>query len=146
MTFLSDWLVISKIFDINRHVLFFLLFFFFFDKRKLSWMTLHWIIHFFDDLFWPFLKRLPWNKSWKCRGMKSYQMQFMNINAFTINPIKITRARWFYQTYGKRSLKKWMLMFFSAAKVNWLHSVLYHLTTLKLQSFLVKNIFKNFLF
>ena len=143
MTFLSDWLVISKTFDINCHVLFFL--FFLTKENWVEWRYIGLFI-FFYDLFWPFLKRLPWNKSWKCRGMKSYQMKFMNVIAFTINPIKITRARWFYQTYGKRSLKKLTLMFFSAAKVNWLHSILYHLTTLKLQSFLVKNVFKNFLF
>ena len=121
-------------------------FFFFLTKENwVKWHCIRLLISFYD-LFWPFLKRLPWNKSWKCRGMKSYQMQFMNINAFTINPIKITRARWFYQTYGKRLLKKLTLMFFLAAKVNWLHSILDHLTTLKLRSFLVKNVFKNFLF
>ena len=121
MWLLSDWFVISKFFYIKRQELFFL-FFFLTKENWVEWHCIRLLISFYD-LFWSFLKRLPRNKSWKCRRTKSYQMKFMNINAFTINPIKIKRARWLHQTYGKRSLKKLTLMFFSAAKVNWLHSI-----------------------
>ena len=124
-------------------------FFFFLTKENwVEWQCVRLFISFYD-LFWPFLKRFPWNKSWKCRGTKSYHLSnsVQEYQCTYDNPINITRARWLYQTYGKKSLKKLTLMFFSVAKVNQLHFLLFHhLATLKLQSFLVKNVLKIFTF
>ena len=47
--------------------------FFLTKENWVKWQCVRLFISFYD-LFRPFLKRFPWNKSWKCRGTKSYHL------------------------------------------------------------------------